>query len=264
MMAATVLLSAGAWAADPVTIVDLDFSRAADLDKVQINDDLGIAAVVDEGGKKRLRLNDGTGSHAVSVFTKTPVPVPDSYLATFQFEVKSADVGLADGFAFVAQSNGPDKIGGAGGNLGYVTADLSKSYAVEFNTYSGQGGQTVGWNEKGTRSKRDQSPFEHADMGIFTAEVRVEGSNITVTVSGGTDNLKPTQVMTVNYFKNLTALLGCSAPPADYFKNLTPEPVFFGFTAGTGGETQVTDILNLKVVAPAPAPATTPAPTAGG
>jgi hypothetical protein len=261
MMAATVLLSAGARVAEAQsqTIVDLDFSRAADLDKVQINDANGIAAVVDEGGKKRLRLNDGTGSHAVSVFTKTPVPVPDSYLATFQFEVKSADVGLADGFAFVAQSNGPDKIGGAGGNLGYVTADLSKSYAVEFNTYSGQGGQTVGWNEKGTRSKRDQSPFEHADMGIFTAEVRVEGSNITVTVSGGTDNMKPTQVMTVNYFKKLGDLLGCPAP-TDYFKNLTPEPVFFGFTAGTGGETQVTDILNLKVVAPAPAPAT----TAGG
>jgi hypothetical protein len=245
--AALALVTANAWAADPVVVVDLDFSRAADLDKVTINDPSGIVAVVDEGGKKRLRITDGGGSEAVSVFTTTPVPVPDSYVASFQFEVKAADAGLADGFAFVAQSNGPDKIGGAGGSLGYVTPDLANSYAVEFNTYSGQGGQTVGWNQKGSRAKFDQSPFEHADKGIFTADVRVEGSKITVTVSGGTDNLKPTQVMTTKFLQDL----GCGEG-GNFFKNLTPEPVFFGFTAGTGGETQITDILNLKIVAPAP------------
>jgi hypothetical protein len=257
--AALTLLTINAWAADPVTIVDLDFSRDADLGKVTINDNLGIAAVVEEGGKKRLRLNDGTGSQAVSVFTTTPVPVPESYVATFQFEVKRADVGLADGFAFVAQSNGPDKLGGSGGSIGYVTPDLAKSYAVEFNSYSGQGGQTVAWNQKGSRSKFDQSPFEHADMGIFTAEVRVEGSKITVTASGGSENMAPTQVMTTKFLQDL----GCGEG-GNFFRNLTPEPVYFGFTAGTGGETQITDIFNLKIVAPAPAPAATTPPTAGG
>jgi lectin family protein len=248
MTAAMVLLSARAWAAPPQTIVDLDFSKATDLAKVMINDPNGIPVqVVDDGGKKRLRLTDNTGEVS-SVFIKTPVPPTADYLATFQFEIKNDGGDPADGFCFVAQTAGPDKIGGGGGSLGYVTSDFDKnSYAVEFNTYAGQGPQAVAWDYGGTRSKFDQTPFDMVDKGIFTAEVRVQPGSITVTISGGTANLKPTQAMTTNIFKTL----GCG-DTGTLFQRLTTQPIYFGFTAGTGGLGTIQDVLNLKIVSPAP------------
>jgi hypothetical protein len=248
--AAMMLLTARVWAAEPQTIVDLDFSRAADLDKVMVNDPNSIPVqVVDEGGKKRLRLTD-TAGEVSSVFIKTPVPATADYLATFQFEIKGDGGDPADGFAFVAQTAGPDRIGDGGGALGYQgggdTGIGASSYAVEFNTYSGQGPQSVGWDMNGSRQKFDQTAFEMVDKGIFTAEVRVQPTSITVTISGGNDNLKPTQVMATNVIK----ALGCGDKPV--FQNLTPKPIFFGFTAGTGGLGTVQDVLNLKIVSPAP------------
>jgi hypothetical protein len=247
MTAAMLLLSARAWAQTPQTIVDLDFSKAADLAKVMINDPNGIPVqVVNDGGKMRLRLTDNTGEVS-SVFIKTPVPATADYLATFQFEIKNDGGDPADGFCFVAQTDGPDKIGGGGGSLGYVTTDLADSYAVEFNTYSGQGPQAVAWDKNGSRSKFDQTAFNMVDQGIFTAEVRVQPSSITVTISGGTANLKPTQAMTTSIIKKL----GC--PDKPIFQNLlNNKPIYFGFTAGTGGLGTIQDILNLKIVSPAP------------
>src|SRR5207245_270036 len=137
-------------------IVDLDFSKATDLDKVMINDPNGIPVqVVDDGGKKRLRLTDNTGEVS-SVFIKTPVPATADYLATFQFEIKNDGGDPADGLCFVAQTAGPDKIGGGGG-------------------------------DNGSRSQ-----------------------------------------------------------------SLTMQPIYCGFTAGTGGLGTIQDVLNLKIVSPAP------------
>jgi hypothetical protein len=253
------LIAAGAWAAEPQVLVDLDFSKAEAAGQVQINGT--VAAIVEEDGKARLRLTDA-GSQAGSFFIKTPLPAVSDYLATLQFEVKSLDgAAPADGFAFVSQVLGPDKLGDGGGGIGYSGAAMgSRSYAIEFNSYSGQGGQSVAWDAFGVRTKFNQSPFEHVDKGPFSAEMRVLPKEVTVTVSGGSDNMAPTMVMK-------TTLLVTDMPDLEWFKILAPAPQYFGVTAGTGGSAQITDIYSLRIVAPGPAPAdggTTPPPADGG
>jgi hypothetical protein len=245
-------------ATPPVDVVNLDFSKAADQAKMMVN---GNAMFTSDG---RLELTSDV-SQAGSAFATTPVPATTDFLATFQFEVKSlAGAAPADGFAFVAQNVGPDQIGGGGGSLGYAgTTFGATSYAVEFNTYSGNGlgngqDQTVAWDAFGQREKFDQAAFPDmngfVDQGVFTAQVQTQPNQLTVTVSGGNNNLKPTVVM-----KSTDLLAGTNI---NLYQVLSPKPIFFGFTGGTGGQGAVQDILNLRIQSPAPA-ATTPAPTAG-
>jgi hypothetical protein len=255
---------ASSTAAQPVDVLNLDFSKAADQAKMMVN---GNASFTADG---RLELTSDV-SQAGSAFTTTPVPATADYLATFQFEVKSlAGAAPADGFAFVTQQIGPDTIGDGGGSLGYANGAKvfgQNSYAVEFNTYSGNGlgngnDQTIAWDAFGQRLKLDQSAWPDTtgfvDQGVFTAEVRVQPNNMTVTVSGGTNNLKPTEVMSSKFL----ALF--ANPPPPLFQTLAAKPIFFGFTGGTGGLGAVQDILNLRIQSPAPAAApTNPAPTAG-
>jgi hypothetical protein len=253
--AALALVSIHARAAEPAVIVDLDFSKADVAAGVQLNNEF--AQFVTEGGKQRLRLTNDIGEKS-SVFTPTPVPPTADYLATFQFEVRrlAGDPAPADGFMFVAQTAGPDRLGDGGGSLGYAgSAFGALSYGVEFNSYTGQGlgdgvDETVAWNAFGERRKYDQKPFPHVGLGVFTAEVRVQPNEMSVTISGGKANLPPTLVMTSTPL--IPEELG------GLFKLLTPKPIYFGFAAATGGAGQVTDILNLRIVSPAPAP------TAGG
>jgi hypothetical protein len=150
-------------AADPVDIVNLDFSKEADQAKMTLN---GTAYWVDG----RLQLTEATGE-AASAFLTTALPTTADYLATFQFEVRSLEqASPADGFMFVAQTTGPEAIGDGGGSLAYNTGDGSGlgvfSYGVEFNNYDGQGlgggiDQTVAWNAFGQRfpGKYDQTRF---------------------------------------------------------------------------------------------------------
>jgi len=239
--------------------LNLDFSKPEDQAKMMLN---GNAAWTNG----RLELTSDV-SMAGSAFTTTPVPATDNYLATFQFEVMSlAGAAPADGFMFVAQNAGPDKIGGGGGSLGYQAGNVfgPNSYGVEFNSYSGAGlgngmDQTVAWNAFGAREKFDQTAWPDmtgfVDQGVFTAQVMVQPNQIEVTVSGGNNNLKPTMVM-----KSTDLLAGTGL---NLFQILSPKPIFFGFTGGTGGSGSVQDILNLNIQSPAPAAGATTGATAG-
>jgi hypothetical protein len=252
--AALALVAAGAHA-DNIDI-NLDFSKTADQAKVT----LGGTAAFTNG---RLELTNDL-SQAGAAFLTTPVPATADYLATFQFEIQTGPSGTpADGTAFVVQSVGPDQIGGAGGSLGYDGGPFgTNSYAVEFNTYNGQGlgnGQddTVALDLFGHRNKFAQTrwpegtadaPGGFIDNGVYTAQIRVQPNNVTVTVSGGKNNLKPTVAMNSDTFLNLFAT---PAPPI--FQTLVTKPIFFGFTGGTGGADSIQDILNLHIQSPAPA-----------
>jgi len=252
--AALALATVSAQAANPPAPVDinLDFSKTADQAKVMLN---GTAAFTNN----RLELTN-TGSQAGSAFLTTPIPATADYLATFQFEVMSDNGGTpADGFALVAQSVGADQVGDGGGNIGYASGSNvfgQNSYAVEFNDYPPNGfsdsaGATVAWDAFGKRFKYDQTAFPDpngfVDQGVFTAEVRVQPNNITVTVSGGKSNLKPTVAMKTDFLSLF------ATPPPPLFQNLAAKPLFLGFTGGTGGSDSIQDILNLHIQSPAPA-----------
>lgn len=239
-------------AQDPTKdVVTLDFTNAAVASQVKVNGD---AKFVTEGGKQRLRMTDAT-SQAASVFFTTPINT-SNYLATFDFQVThvpddTADP--ADGFMFLAQTFGPDKIGTAGNALGFARTDaqhppldedmggfVGYNYGVEFNSWPENGlpnaPQTVGLDILGVRERFNQTAFPHVDLGTFTAQVRVTPDLLTVTVSGGTANLKPTVILTSPKW-----MVGFFNPPA---------PLYFGFTAGTGGAQQVVDLFNLNIKVP--------------
>jgi len=249
-----VLVAAGAggrgWAQDLTKdVINLDFTNAASVDALQVN---GSAAFTEEGGKQRLRLTDAL-SEGSSAFVKTPAQISD-YLATFDFEVRRVeddDNPPADGFLFLAQTVGPEAIGGGGGGIGLIRNDRNAvpstdegggfpgySYGVEFNTWADQGlpdnPQTVALDLLGIRTKLNMTPFPHVDGGVFRAQVRVTPAELTVTVSGGKQNMAPTVILTSPNW-----LVG------DFFK--APKPLYFGFTAGTGGAQQITDIFNLRI-----------------
>jgi hypothetical protein len=234
-------------AAAPMTVLSADFSKAADQANWMVN---GAAAFTNG----RLELTNDTGQDGTA-FPMTPIAPISDYLATFQFEVQSlSGAAPADGFVFCEQIHGPDADSGHGGGLlGYAGADsgpfIGYTYGFEVNTYSGQGVQGVAFDAFGGRPKINQMRWPDAggklvDRGVYTMQVRVTpDKGAMVTVSGGKNNLPPTVAWT-------------SPPFLDsFFSAPTDKPMFFGFTAGTGGLGTVQDILNLTIQSPAPAPA---------
>jgi Legume lectin domain len=232
-------------------VVNLDFSDAAAANQVKLNGDAKFASI---GGKQRLVLTDA-GSQSAAVFLTTPMQI-SNYLATFNFEVAhlEGETDAADGFTFLAQTDGPDRHGGGGTGLGFLRNDAGGpprddpdgggfrgyNYAVEFNTYVENGPQdhpeAVALDLFSVRSKLNQTPFPMVDQGVFTAQVRVTPDVLTLTISGGKANMAPKVILT-----SPTWMVG--------FFN-APKPLYFGFTGGTGGLQQVTSILNLNIKVP--------------
>jgi hypothetical protein len=248
-----IILTAPARAQEPTRdLVNLDFADAAVAERFQLN---GSAQWVMEDGRQRLRLTDDFGQGA-SAFLTTPLDI-SNYLATFDFQVTRVEEGddPADGFVWLAQTAGANRIGTGGGGLGFTFGDNNRpprdeegggfpgySYGIEFNTYAPQGlpdaAETVGLNLFGMRTRLGQTAFPHIDQGVFRAQVRVTPERLTLTVSGGNNNAEPRVLLTSPDF----------LARANYFQ--TPAPLYFGFTGGTGGLQQRTDILNLRIQVP--------------
>jgi hypothetical protein len=224
-------LSSGAPAA--TTVIDLDFADPAAIDQLDIN---GTAGLVEVNGRGRLRLTEEFGESG-AVWLRRPLRLP-RYLAEFDFEVARTEPNdqPADGFTFTAQEWGPVALGVGGGGLAYMGIP-GYSYAVEFNTYAVQGlkdqPETVALNVVGARAKIGQTPFPHIDRGIFHTAIAVRREMIEVTISGGSENLPPTQLFTSPWWLLFD----------------TDRPLWFGFTGATGGLRSVIDILNLKITA---------------
>jgi hypothetical protein len=248
--AALALLTVQARAA-VVDVLVLDFSKTADQGKMTLNSNAD--QVRFENG--RLLLTDD-GSQAASAFITTPIPAISDYLATFQMEVAEHpdDAGgagnpPADGCIFLVQSGGPDKLGSGGGGCGYTQANGQRgeqhrtdaadyfgyNYGIDFNTWGDNGlpdaAQTIGLDLRQNRTQLGERPFVHVGKGLITYAVRVTPDQVVVTASGGTDNLANQEILNVR--------LG------GYFN--APNPLFFGWTAGTGGARQITTVANLRI-----------------
>jgi hypothetical protein len=251
---ALALLSTSAWA--DVTPLVLDFSKTEDQAKMQLNSNL--EQVKFENG--RLVLTDD-GSQAASAFISTPIAGLTDYVATFGMEIRKvdeADGDPADGVMFLVQSGGPDRIGAGGGGIGYTRANGQTSqqfrpaeldfwgycYGVDFNTWNDNGlpdaAQTISLALMGVRPQLGETPFEVVGKGLITYTVRVTPDQVTVTANGGTDNLA-------------NKVLFTSPRIVGFFT--APNPLFVGWTAGTGGARQHASITGLSIQ-PAPPPAT--------
>lgn len=245
-----------------VDVLNLDFSKAEDQAKMTLNGDVPLF----ENGRLTL-TNDG--SQGTSAFVTAPIPAISDYLATFQMEVAEHpdDAGgagnpPADGCIFLVQSGSPTALGGGGGGCGYTQTNGQRgeqhrkdaadyfgyNYGVDFNTWGDNGlpdaAQTIGLDLRQNRTQLGEQPFVHVGKGLITYAVRVTPDQVIVTATGGTDNLANKEILNVR--------LG------GYFN--APNPLFFGWTAGTGGARQITTVANLKIQTGIEV---TPPPTAG-
>jgi hypothetical protein len=260
------LLTSRVWAAEPTTVLSLDFSKAEDQAKMTLNGtDTSVAPIFEKG---RLTLTND-GSQGNSAFITVPIPAVSDYLATFGMEIaehpddaNGAGNPPADGVIFLAQTGSPTALGGAGGGCGYVQVSGQRgpqgkkdaadyfgfNYGVDFNTWGDNGlegqAQTIGLDFGQNRCMIGQTAYTVVGKGLITYSVRVAPGVLTVTANGGTDNLKDKVLLNLNPGTLLTT---------------NTAPMFFGWAAGTGGAREIATVTGLTIQTGLPAPA----PTAG-
>jgi hypothetical protein len=268
---ALALVSASAYAANPpapTPVISLDFSKTADQGKMTINGNAAFA-----NGK--LVVVDDMGSEASSAFVTTPMQLSD-YMASFDMEVKTGDptANPADAALFLVQSGGPDHIGGGGGGAGFTRTDGQTTprandttqldywgydYAVDFNAWQDNGlpsqNQIIGLDINGQRTVMGRTAYNFVNKGLVHYDIRVTPDTLTVFATGGTDKLANKVLLTQPKWFG-----------AGFFN--APNPVYFGFTGGTGGAMMEVDVSNLTIstgaglpapALPYPPPAATPA-----
>jgi Bacterial lectin len=257
MRKAVLLLGMLAWAlaataARAETLVQTDFT-ALSADAITATWALnGVASVTEVAGAtppRRLELSHGDYSETASAWTQATFRT-NSFTAQFDVEFRRQTEGNltpADGLTFVFADVPATFIGGAGGALGLYGGDdpiaAGKVFGLDINTYAGEG---VGFAVSGERPAIEDRPgwttlpaeVKLVDGGIwrFTLRVTPSGANshAEVFIEGGKDKLK--QVKIADYTSD---------------KPVLPASGRFGFTAGTGGGSEFTDVLNVTVVSPA-------------
>jgi hypothetical protein len=190
------------------------------------------------------RMTDGNTGEAGSFFTNNRVDI-SYFTTTFTLRDQLVGHGAADSLSFVVQNDprGPAALGGGGGAGGY--SGITNSFAVKFDLYShGSHNPTTGLFTGG-QAPSDDSSKDVALVGIDLGS----GHPLQITLTYNGTTLTETVVDTVNgntfthdWLVNLTQIIGSAVGYA-------------GFTAGTGGETAIQDILSWTGTFPTPAPA---------
>jgi hypothetical protein len=222
---------------DRVVPSSYSFPNFVDVSALQLN---GSAASVSGA----LRLTPASGNQAGSAFLKNAFSLtPDTSFETrFQFQLSA---GGADGFTFMVQNHGTGALGFAGGYLGYGGVGLSKSVAVEFDTWqNGEFGDPsnnyVGvltggnmWAHGATANPG----FQLYNGSVHNAWVDYDGATNLLRVFAATTTTKPANPLFTQQI-DLPAIVGSQG--------------YVGFSAGTGGAVQNQSILNWDLTVNAP------------
>ena len=195
--------------------------------QLQLNDGASIAA-------SSLQLTSGTNFEATSAYFKAPV-APYDWTTDFDFKITGQG---GDGFTFITQSLGLNKIGTSGDYLGYgpgfggISPDgYNKSFAVKFDVHNnaGEGVNSTGVYLPGaipTVPAVDLTPSHVNLTSGHTFHTRMYFD------PQGYVNLSVTD-LTVYAVFNTRLHVGTPVNPA-----------YVGFTAGTGATANIISILN--------------------
>jgi fibronectin type 3 domain-containing protein len=192
------------------------------------------------------QLATGGALQAGSVFSNTPVDVT-KFSTVFHFQLTGGSA-TADGFTFTIQSDSPTALGGPGGGLGYagdgVLADpvINNSIAIKFDLYNnaGEGTNSTGLYQDGANPTIPATDLTPSGINLhsgdlFQATLTYNGTILTETLLDTDTDATFSQSNTVNI-------------PAD-----TGSTAYVGFTAGTGGNPTVENILDWIFSPNAPA-----------
>ena len=182
-------------------------------------------------------LTNGGPLEASSLFSNTPVDVT-KFSTTFHFQL-TAGAAIADGMTFCIQGNSSSALGSPGGGLGYAGDGnsagpvIAKSIAIKFDLYdnAGEGTNSTGLYENGTNPTVPSVDLTPSGVNLhsgdlFQATLSYDGAILTQTLLDTTTGSLFTHTYSVNI-------------PAD-----TGSTAYVGFTAGTGGNPTVFNVLD--------------------
>jgi parallel beta-helix repeat protein len=181
----------------------------------------------------RIRLTDGKGNEARSAFFAYPVNI-EKFSTSFQFQITQP---AADGLTFTIQGAGPTAVGGQVGSLGYL--GIPDGVAVKFDLYSnvGEGSDSTGLYIGSAAPTVPDVSLSATGINlhsgdVFNVQFTYSGSTLIAVITDTVTKASATQTYTVD----IPAAVG-------------GETAYVGFTAGTGGETSVQDILSWSYLA---------------
>jgi hypothetical protein len=204
--------------------------------------ELNGSATLADGGST-LRLTPASNSLAGSGFLPTPFTFNEStnFDAAFQFRIYDGSSGGADGLTMVFHSDpdGSSALGGGGVNLGY--AGISSSFSVEFDTWDNgdiddDSGNHFAVNFNGSVDSVNGTVIDPG----FDLE---SGDTIYAWLSfTGSDNLLKIYISEAS-----TRPANPQLTLASNFTDVVGECAWVGFTASTGGASNVHDIEDLQL-----------------
>ena len=201
-----------------------------------------------------LRLTDGGLNERRGVFSSRRVGLSNFY-TSFDFHLTGTGGAppAADGFTFVLQGDGPDALGSAGAGLGYGPAlstssgpAIDHSIAIKFDLHNnaGEGTSSTGFYLNGAiptvpawNLLSDFIDLHSGDIFHVIVTYDEDDSSLEYQITDPTTGAWYLDGLAVN----LTQLLG-------------GETAYVGFTASTGSESAVQDILNWTFTAPSAIP----------
>ena len=228
----------------------VQFADFADISSLTLNGSSSKAGNV-------LRLTPALKSQAGSAFVKMPYSIDSStsFNTHFQFRLSGGDGNNgADGMTFMLQNSGANALGTTGGGEGYST--IAKSLAIEFDSF--KSGWDSAANQVSLLRNGDvttplavaNTPMDLNNSGALNAWIDYNGATDQLSVFLGSSTTKPANALLTTQV-DLAAAVGTQA--------------FVGFSAGTGGLTNLQDVENWQFTtstpAPIPAPIPTPIPT---
>ncbi len=186
-----------------------------------------------------LRLTPNTPMQAGAAYYNRAIPInlDTSFQTQFRARV-SGDASGADGFTFVVQNatDATAALGAGGGGLGYQ--GITRSLAIEFDTWQNaddpNNNHTSIWiNGAMTNSLGNTSAtFDINGVSAFNVWVDYNGDSDLLALFYSLGTTKPTRpAITVSV--DLASVVGSQA--------------YFGFTAGTGGASNLHDILSWSL-----------------
>jgi len=172
-----------------------------------------------------LQLTPNTGSQAGSAFCTNRVDCSAPWYAAFRYEVGDHPAAAADGATFILQNDtdGASALGASGGQLGVDT--ISPSIGVFINIYNAA---SVGWIVNGARADAVTALNGIIPTNGMDVALSYDGVALKLTLTQGVNTYTATRTV------DLAATFGGN-------------PVFVGFTGGTGGATAQQFVGNFSM-----------------
>jgi hypothetical protein len=191
-----------------------------------------------------LQLVPASGSRSGSAFSQTMLNA-SSFSAAFTFRITNPGGGTdpagsvgADGLVFVVQSVSSSQ-GSTGGGIGY--AGIQHSVGIEFDTwqnteYGDPSSNHIGIDQNGSMTSLTAvniSPDNFDNHQLWYAWVDYNDATQTLEVRANETGVRPTAPTLSRSGLNLTSILGQTN-------------AYVGFTAGTGGDYENSDIVSFQ------------------